>query len=170
MRRIAALWNSNWMGKVIVSVVGLLVVCCIIGVVVRPGRRTPQDTANTFATIEARLATRVVAEPTDAPVPTEVPTASPEPTVALPPPRPSGDVSRVEFGDTWPLTVEAGELLCVNQAVVFSTGGITYAVNGTAKDRADELGWQDIAPIWADGDAGLKKDMSPLIERGLALC
>jgi hypothetical protein len=99
-----------------------------------------------------------------------VPTASPEPTVALPSPRPSGDVSRVEFGDTWPLTVEAGELLCVNQAVVFSTGGITYAVNRTAKDRADELGWQDIAPIWADGDAGLKKDMSPLIERGLALC
>ena len=86
MRRIAALWNSNWMGKVIVSVVGLLVVCCIIGVVVRPGRRTPQDTANTFATIEARLATREVAEPTDAPVPTEAPTASPEPTIALPPP------------------------------------------------------------------------------------
>ncbi len=125
--------------------------------------RTPEQTAAAFATIEAGLATREAAQ-----APT--PTATLEPTPALPPPRPSGDVSRAEFGDDWPLTVEAGELLCIDQAVVLDTGGITYAVNGTAKDRADESGWQDIEAIWADGDAGLKKDIGPLIERGLALC
>lgn len=98
------------------------------------------------------------------------PTATPEPTPALPPPRPSGNVSRADLGDAWPLTVKEGTLLCVDQAVVFSTGGVNYAVNGTAKGRASEFGWRDIATIWADGSAGLKKDIGPLIERGLAQC
>jgi hypothetical protein len=164
MQQFRTWWNKNFLGKVTIVLVSLVVVCCALGAIFgRSASRGPQETANAFATITTGLATREVAQ-----APT--PTATAEPTPRLPPPRPSGDVSRAEFGDKWPLTVEAGELLCIDQAVVLDTGGITYAVNGTAKDRADASGWQDIEAIWADGDAGLKKDIGPLIERGLALC
>ena len=74
-----------------------------------------------------------------------------------------------DLGDAWPLTVEDGLIACQNQAVTFTTGGVTYAVNGTAKDRG--LG-RDIDPIWAVDPAGITPKMSigPLIDRGRALC
>ncbi len=50
-----------------------------------------------------------------------------------------------QFGDNWPFTVESGELACVNGvAIVFSTGGTDYAVNGTAST----MGYSGIEPIW----------------------
>ena len=83
------------------------------------------------------------------------------------------EVSREEFGAKWPLTVDRGVLSCngsngVGQ-VFFTSGGKTYAVNGLARGTkkyppADE--------IWADNPSGPgpKKDIGPLIERGLKLC
>lgn len=77
------------------------------------------------------------------------------------------------LGDDWPLTVDEGVLACAGTAgagaVTFSSGGTVYAINGTAKQRNAGT---DIAPIWADNPdvAGLKKNLSPLLERGLALC
>jgi hypothetical protein len=41
------------------------------------------------------------------------------------------------------------------------------AVNGLAKRQ----GFKDIEPIWADDpETGLKKNIGPIIDRGLALC
>lgn len=78
-------------------------------------------------------------------------------------------VSREDFGDDWPLTVDEGVLACVPAfAVVFTAGGETYAVNGQAATQ----GYADIDPIWADDPDGLapKKNIGPLIDRGLELC
>lgn len=83
------------------------------------------------------------------------------------------DVSADSFDGIWPLTVEAGTLACSDQAVTFATGGVVYAVNGTAAGRAAASGWEPIDDIWADdpaADLGLKLNMGDLIERGLALC
>jgi hypothetical protein len=56
-------------------------------------------------------------------------------------------ISQSEFGDTWPFTVESGELACVGPGknVVFTTGGTTYGVNGTAKSR-----YPTVDPIWKE--------------------
>lgn len=79
------------------------------------------------------------------------------------------EVRRSDFGRAWPLTVTSGVLNCEGLAVTFTANGTTYAVNGFARqmDR-----WPDINPIWADAGIGLgyKKDIGPLIERGLELC
>jgi hypothetical protein len=93
-----------------------------------------------------------------------VPTAAPGSTAA-----PVGYVSRAELGDAWPLTVDDGVLACRDGSVTFTAGGNSYAVNGTAK-TATSL--PDIDAIWADDPStpGLKINIAPLIERGLALC
>ncbi|WPD17984.1 DUF2511 domain-containing protein [Thermaerobacter composti] len=76
-------------------------------------------------------------------------------------------ISAEDLGEEWPLTVDSGYLRCDQQAVIFHHDGVDYAVNGTAKSR----GLPPIDPIWADGDiAGTKKDIGPLIQRGLTLC
>ncbi len=82
----------------------------------------------------------------------------------------SGEVSAEEFGAEWPLTVPAGELRCEDgSSVTFTHDGTTYAVNGTARGTGR---WPDIDPIWAPdpGVEGLKVNIGPLIDRGLALC
>jgi hypothetical protein len=83
-------------------------------------------------------------------------------------------VSREEFGGDWPLTVDEGTLNCEGAAevgaVTFTApNGVTYAVNGLAigQDR-----WPEIDAIWADNPdiPGTKKNIGPLIDRGLELC
>ena len=80
-------------------------------------------------------------------------------------------VTRQEYGDRWPLTVDSGTLHNDEGAVLFEsdTDRKIYALNGTAKTR--NLG-MDISPIWANADkgaAGPKKSLGPLIDRGLTL-
>jgi Protein of unknown function (DUF2511) len=78
------------------------------------------------------------------------------------------EVSRADFGADWPLTVQSGTLNCEGAgAVTFTTNGTTYAVNGLASGM-DE--WPEIDSIWANAPHGLKKDIGPLIDRGLELC
>lgn len=77
-------------------------------------------------------------------------------------------VSQSEFGDSWPLTVDSGEIECIDTYfMVFRSGGETYALNGLAKGQ----GYADITPIWKDNPKipGAKMDISPLTMRGLAL-
>ena len=76
-------------------------------------------------------------------------------------------VSRADFGNDWPLTVESGVLACEGAgAVTFTTGGTTYAVNGLAQRT-----YPEIDAIWADAPGPPpKKNIGPLIDRGLALC
>jgi hypothetical protein len=78
------------------------------------------------------------------------------------------EVSRADFGTDWPLTVEGGVLACEGAgSVTFAAGGTTYAVNGMAETQ--DAG-ADIDPIWKDVGGGLKKNIGPLIDRGLELC
>jgi hypothetical protein len=82
-------------------------------------------------------------------------------------------ISKSDFGDDWPFTVEEGLLSCKGGdgfgAVIFSSNGITYAVNGIAKGRKI---YNNIEAIWADNPAvpGLKKNIGIIIDRGLKLC
>lgn len=100
-----------------------------------------------------------------------IPTATPEPTRTPKPTEVNPNyVSRKQFGDTWPLTVEEGHIRCLSgQAVVFSAGGYVYAVNGTAKGRDK---YRDIDEIWRDDPVypGLKINIGPLLDYGLSLC
>jgi hypothetical protein len=93
-----------------------------------------------------------------------------QPLPPTPTARPSGAVSRAQYGTAWPLTVESGTLRCApGRAVVFrTTDGTDYAVNGTAMDGS----YEDIRAIWADDPTGVapKIDISPLIQAGLKLC
>jgi hypothetical protein len=91
----------------------------------------------------------------------------------------SVQVSRSQFKGDWPLTVESGTLSCEPfravpslQLVTFSSKGTTYAVNGTARGQAKKRGWLEIDPIWRKDPSapGLKVNIGPLIDRGLALC
>ena len=79
------------------------------------------------------------------------------------------------MGDDWPLTVDEGTLRCEGSggvgSVTIDVDGTTYAVNGIAKGGDGVAKNKDIELVWAAGDtAGLKKDIGPFIERGLALC
>ena len=87
-------------------------------------------------------------------------------------------VSQKEYGDKWPLTVSAGTLRCIGPAqsiVIDVPGKGTYAINGTAKTirkRNPSTGWKLIDDIWRPdpSNKGLKVNIGPLIDRGLALC
>lgn len=79
-------------------------------------------------------------------------------------------ISRTDLGDQWPLTVDSGTIACRDgSSVVFTADGTTYAVNGTAKG---ENKYPEIDQIWAADPSvsGLKKDISALLDAGLALC
>lgn len=69
-------------------------------------------------------------------------------------------VSRASFGDGWPLTVESGVLERSGDAVLFHHGGVTYGLNGYARDQ----GFPAADPIRARG-----ANLSPLIQAGLTL-
>jgi hypothetical protein len=83
----------------------------------------------------------------------------------------SQTVSRADFGEEWPLTVDSGVLSCEGAGSVYFTAddGRRYAVNGTAMTAGDA---QRIDAIWADDPTGLspKKNIGPLIDTGLKLC
>lgn len=80
-------------------------------------------------------------------------------------------VTSDEFGSDWPLTVNEGYLNCEGAGAVTFTDedGNTYAVNGTAQGSTD---YPEIDEIWADSnnDFAPKKNIGPLIDRGLEIC
>lgn len=87
-------------------------------------------------------------------------------------------ITRAEYGDAWPFTVESGVLRATQTGrtsrgtllaeVTFTTGGRTYSVNGIAKGRHR---YEEIDAIWAADPRvdGLKKNIGPIIDRGLKL-
>jgi hypothetical protein len=88
-------------------------------------------------------------------------------------------ITRQEYGQRWPFTVEDGILACRDtgvtvgatkmKEVTFTANGVTYAVNGTAKGNK---AYANIDGIWAEDPErpGLKKDIQPIIDMGLQLC
>lgn len=184
------LWAQGCVGKTIVGFVALVVLSFCgaagqaAGIIARP---TPRPTtaptivaakateAPTVGPTTAPSATPVPSVPTEAPtaVPTEAPTEAPTtvPTEA----RPTGQITRADYGDAWPFTVEAGQVRCMHMRgpgsneVVFIAEGTAYAINGTAKGTKQ---YADVAPIWLDNPkaAGLKVSLQPILDLGLALC
>jgi hypothetical protein len=81
-------------------------------------------------------------------------------------------------GGKWPLLVEDGVVRCNRLTggvvvVIFRSGDKTYAVNGMAKSRIDQFGWEDITAIqnMEKTDAGLLKyPITPILDMGLSLC
>ena len=93
--------------------------------------------------------------------------------VVLAPPTGGEIITSAEYGNRWPLTVESGTVQCRGPgAVLFRTGDKTYAINGLALSSTD---YPPVDAIWRGDpdnpyDLGLKIDLSPIFERGLALC
>lgn len=89
MERIRAFWNRGWLGKAVLSIAGLLIICCVIGVLVPRRIQAPAAAAPTAAPQGAAPVAEqptAVPEPTGAPDPTDAPepTQAPEPTAAPP--------------------------------------------------------------------------------------
>lgn len=77
-------------------------------------------------------------------------------------------VSWEELRDGWPLTVPGGCLHCDAHLVTFTYRGVTYGVNGSARDH----GYRAIDRIWADDPKGVtpKIPVGSLISMGQGLC
>jgi hypothetical protein len=83
-----------------------------------------------------------------------------------------------DVGEDWPLTVPYAIVSCTERTLggrllqlvtLTAPDGAEYAVNGTAQDHTD---LPDIEPIWAPNPdvEGLRIDISPVIDAGLAQC
>lgn len=106
------------------------------------------------------------------------PAPSPAPSPSRKPRFDTQEVSRSDFGDRWPLTVDEGVLVCSREGsrviVTFLVTGSTreYALNASAERQ----GFPPINPIWADdpryasSGAGIKIAITPLRSRALELC
>lgn len=82
-------------------------------------------------------------------------------------------ITKQEFGEKWPLTVDEGILACKGKGgfgeVIFKANGKTYAVNGIAMGTKKYI---PVDEIWANDPSAsvLKKNIGPIIDRGLKLC
>jgi hypothetical protein len=79
------------------------------------------------------------------------------------------EVSKGEFRESWPFTVQSGILDCVDgQAAVFKTDGRVYQLNGSARSR----GYAPIDPIWRENPEipGTKVNISRMIDLALQQC
>lgn len=157
MQRVFAWFRRlSCLGKVVVLFIAVTFAPCVLAlpfVAASSVERTAGIAPSPV--IEADAPTTTPAVPTMAPVATPVP---------------PGYVSRADLGDAWPLTVESAVVECLpGRVLVVRAEGVTYALNGTAKDRGN---YADIDPIWRDNPSieGLKISLQPLLDRGLASC
>jgi hypothetical protein len=93
-------------------------------------------------------------------------------------------VEAASYGASWPFTVRRGVLSCQDvtkaanfsqQAVLFSSGGVTYALNGSAMTAAsrDKKNWvnaRQITKFHPDGKMYGLMSTAQLIQEGLKLC
>lgn len=169
------------MKRILKVVAFLFFACVVLGVIASflspkappatptatPAQVAPTDTS-------APAATDTSAPPTIAPaIPAD--TSAPAPTA-----RPAGYIERGDIGEKWPLTVESGLLKCARLTggvivVILQVGEATYAINGSARSpaRMAQFGWMDIDEIHnkeLDATGLLKYPLTPLLDKGLALC
>lgn len=108
----------------------------------------------------------------------EVKVLSEPKSISIAPDQDSSYVTAEKFGDKWPFTVSNGELQCLNTRrvgnvevsdIVFTTGGKTYALNGTAEGSGKYL---DVESIWRDDpDPWIPKiSIGTMISEGQRLC
>jgi hypothetical protein len=86
--------------------------------------------------------------------------------------QPGVPVGRADFAE-WPFSVDTGTLRCEEGgAVIFESGGVSYFLNGPAREAGYTMPWA----IWEDSDdpaeaaVGMKKSSVELLDRGEALC
>ena len=84
-------------------------------------------------------------------------------------------VTSADYGTDWPWSVSQGVLRCEFPYVVtFTTDdGVTYSMNGPARELAEERGWvSDLSPIWVDDPMRprVKIGTRPLTDDGAAIC
>jgi hypothetical protein len=126
---------------IVLTVIALSSAACFVAVIYEVSRIPSSQRLKSASTTQAQPASQPRAQ-------SKATTAAANETRSAPRFHETGYVSRAEFGDKWPLTVEEGVLRCDPRgalgAVLFETGGRRYAVNGTAKS----LGHRPIDPIW----------------------
>lgn len=84
------------------------------------------------------------------------------------------EVTRAEYGDVWPFSVDQGTLRCETSAgghmrsAVFQVGETEYALNAVAEIR----GYTSVEPIWRNNPLfnGAKLDLAPLVGLALQQC
>lgn len=151
MQRIATLWNKGLVGKLTIGLLGLVVVCCIIGVIFSPsrGQRTQnQPTAVAGAAVQpvadqptaapaategpiATTAPTKTPEPTDTPAPTATPTEVPIPTPLPEPVRLEGNGQTATDPFTPPSTI--------NRVVASHQGRRNFALKSYTPDGKSNL-------------------------------
>lgn len=90
---------------------------------------------------------------------------------------PANTISKSEYGEKWPLTVDQVELACEPPTLItVKANGVTYALNGSARTHAKRYGWEDFEQIWrtdpASEGTGTSWKIPPtgLIAKGMELC
>lgn len=84
------------------------------------------------------------AEPTDPADTGQVGSEAAEAPPVSPEPEPKGVlITKAEYGEDWPYTVESGRLFCdpPGSNVVMESGGTVYALNGRAMGNAGQRGY-----------------------------
>jgi hypothetical protein len=82
-------------------------------------------------------------------------------------------IKESDFGEEWPFTVKSGTVECTSDtyAVIFKSGGVSYALNDAA--RKSEM-YVDINSILKSDTnyygKEVRMDMSPIEFEGLKLC
>ena len=84
-------------------------------------------------------------------------------------------VSSKDYGESWPFTVDAVDLLCVDaspKALARTADGKVYALNGSARTIAKERGWLDGFEITKPNPSmpTIKMDYSDIVQRARNLC
>lgn len=84
-------------------------------------------------------------------------------------------ISRSEFGRSWPFTVDEGTLRCEGGAITFTARGATYAVNAVAlRSMTAQPTWRYASELVVQDPGGARaevpRDISPVLDAGLALC
>lgn len=84
-----------------------------------------------------------------------------------------GTRNNPEIISEWGLTVNSGKLTCLAPQTHITLSVPkkgTYAINGSARGAKDKFDWKDLPEIWKLNPNGARKDVSPIIDRGLQLC
>lgn len=92
-----------------------------------------------------------------------------------PVPRTTIKLSKLEYGEKWPFSVDEVEVYCSGYKEIYckASNGKTYALNGTAKGVShNNAAISKVDEIWLDDPkwAGLKISYGDFITKGLELC
>jgi len=98
-----------------------------------------------------------------------------------------GVITRANLGPTepWPLRIDRGKFVCIDDAVFISDGGTAYPLNGPARalTRSDPSARRPLEDIWLTDDKTLaaaradgikvkmiRVDIGPVLKRGVNWC